>query len=221
MRRMLDPKTIALIGATEVEGTVGRTIMENLMRSEGRDAASGQPEPRLGPGHRLRLPNIAAVPGPVDLAVVATPAATVPDVLLECAKAGVSGAIVVSAGFGETGKEGLALEKRIKKKLRDYPMRVLGPNSLGVIRPSVGLNASLLTAHACARRHRAHLAERRARHGDAGLGGERPRGLLVLRLGGGHDRRRLRRPHRLPRRGPLHAQHPHLHGERSGTPGAS
>lgn len=143
MRKMLDPKTIALIGATEAQGTVGRTIMQNLMRSEGRTLFP------INPHHESVfdigcLPSIGAVPERVDLAVVATPASTVPDVLLECAKAGARGAIVVSAGFGETGKQGLALERRIKKILRDYPMRVIGPNCLGIIRPSVGLNASFL-----------------------------------------------------------------------------
>ena len=143
MRRMLDPKSIALIGATEADGTVGRTIMENLMRSSGRALFP------INPNHAAVfdipcLPHIGAIPEPVDLVVVATPANTVPDVLLECAKAGAHGAIVVSAGFGEIGKEGVALEKRIKKILREYPMHVVGPNCLGIIRPSVGLNASFL-----------------------------------------------------------------------------
>jgi acetyltransferase len=141
---MLDPKSIALIGATEAEGTVGRTIMENLMRSSGRTLYP------INPHHETVfdipcLPSIGAVSEPVDLVVVATPAHTVPDVLLDCAKAGAHGAIVVSAGFGEIGKEGLALEKRIKRILHDYPMRVVGPNCLGIIRPSVGLNASFLS----------------------------------------------------------------------------
>lgn len=144
MRRMLDPKTIALIGATENEGTVGRTIMENLMRSGERALYPINPHREAVFGVPC-LPSIGAAPEGIDLAVVATPAGTVPDVLLECARAGVHGAIVVSAGFGETGKEGLALEKRIRKTLKDYPMRVVGPNCLGIIRPSVGLNASFLT----------------------------------------------------------------------------
>jgi len=143
MRTMLDPKTIALIGATESEGSVGRSIMENLMRSGTRTIFPINPQHKEIFGIPC-APSIGAVPVPIDLAVVATPAGTVPDVLLECAKAGVHGAIVVSAGFGETGKDGLALEKRIKKLLRDYPMRVVGPNCLGIIRPSVGLNASFL-----------------------------------------------------------------------------
>jgi acetyltransferase len=143
MRRMLDPKTVALIGATEAEGTVGRTIMENLMRSTDRTLFPINPRHDAVFGIEC-LPNISSVPVPVDLAVIATPASTVPDVVLECAKAGVHGAIVVSAGFGEIGKKGLALEKHIQKTLRDYPMRVVGPNCLGIIRPSVGLNASFL-----------------------------------------------------------------------------
>jgi acetyltransferase len=143
MRRILDPKTIALIGATESEGTVGRIIMENLMRSKDRALFPVNPRHESVFGIAC-LPNIGAAPEAVDLAVVATPASTVPDVLLECAKAGVRGAIVVSAGFGETGKAGFALEKRIKAILSEYPMRVIGPNCLGIIRPTVGLNASFL-----------------------------------------------------------------------------
>jgi acetyltransferase len=141
---MLDPKTIALIGATETEGTVGRTIMENLMRSSGRTLFPVNPKHEKVFGIPC-LPSVEAIGSPVDLAVVATPASTVPDVLLACAKAGTHGAIVISAGFGEIGKEGLALEKRIKKILAEYPMRVVGPNCLGIIRPTVGLNASFLS----------------------------------------------------------------------------
>jgi len=143
MRTMLDPKSIALIGATEAEGTVGRTIMENLMRSTGRTLFPINPKHESVFGLPCS-PHIGSIAQPVDLVVVATPASTVPDVLLECAKAGAHGAIIVSAGFGEIGKEGLNLEKRIKRILVDYPMRVVGPNCLGIIRPSVGLNASFL-----------------------------------------------------------------------------
>jgi acetyltransferase len=143
MKRMLDPKTIAIIGGTELEGTVGRTIVENAMKSEGRTVFPVNPKYKKVFGLTC-FPSIEAVPEPVDLAIVATPAATVPGVLEQCAKSGVHGAIVVSAGFGETGKKGLALERAIKKTLSEYPMRVIGPNCLGIIRPSIGLNASFL-----------------------------------------------------------------------------
>ena len=212
MRKMLDPKTIALIGATEAEGTVGRTIMENLMRSEGRALFP------INPAHESVfdigcLPSITAVPERVDLAVVATPASTVPDVLLECAKAGVRGAIVVSAGFGETGKEGMALERRIKRILQDHPMRVVGPNCLGVIRPSVGLNASLL--HVEPKPGDIALISQSGALGTGMLDWavSAQRRVLPLRLGRRHGRCRLRRPGGLPGRGPAHAEHPHLHGD--------
>jgi acetyltransferase len=143
MKRMLDPKTIAIIGGTELEGTVGRTIVENAMKSEGRTIFPVNPKYKKVFDLKC-FPSIEAVPEPVDLAIVATPAATVPGVLEQCAKSGVHGAIVISAGFGETGKKGLALERAIKKTLSEYPMRVIGPNCLGIIRPSIGLNASFL-----------------------------------------------------------------------------
>lgn len=144
MRRFLNPASVALIGASESEGSVGRTIMENLLASKDR-----RPVYPINPKHPKILgvptyPNIAAIGEPVDLAVVATPAATVPDVIQECVDAGVGGSIVVSAGFGETGKEGQALERRIKKSLAGSQMRVVGPNCLGIIRPTIGLNASFL-----------------------------------------------------------------------------
>jgi acetyltransferase len=144
MERMLNPKVIAVIGGTELEGTVGRTIMENVIRSGDRTVFAVNPKYQTVFGLAC-FPAISAIPETVDLAIIATPAKTVPAVIEECAKAGVHGAIVISAGFGETGKEGLALERAIRKTLRDSPMRVVGPNCLGIIRPSVGLNASFLT----------------------------------------------------------------------------
>jgi acetyltransferase len=141
---MLDPKTIALIGATETEGAVGRTIMENLLASTGREIYPVNPRHKTVFGLPC-VPSIADVPAGVDLAIVATPAEGVPDVLDGCAAARVAGAIVVSAGFGETGTHGVVLERRIEKLLRTSPMRVVGPNCLGIIRPTIGLNASFLT----------------------------------------------------------------------------
>ncbi|MDZ4169733.1 MAG: bifunctional acetate--CoA ligase family protein/GNAT family N-acetyltransferase [Coriobacteriia bacterium] len=144
MKRMFDPRSVAIIGATETEGAVGRTIMDNLMRSGARGLFP------VNPHHEsiLGIPcfgSIGDVPDPVDLVVVATPAATVPGVIAQCVAAGAGGAVVVSAGFGETGAAGRELEAQIKAVLRDSPMRVIGPNCLGIIRPTVGLNASFLT----------------------------------------------------------------------------
>src|SRR5262249_24455036 len=87
-------------------------------------------------------PNIGAVPGPIDLAVIVTPAATVPGVVRECAQAGVRGVIIISAGFKETGPAGVELEKQILAEAQRANIRIVGPNCLGIMRPHIGLNAT-------------------------------------------------------------------------------
>jgi acetyltransferase len=82
----------------------------------------------------------SAVPEPVDLAVIATPAGTVPDVIDECVEAGIPAAVIISAGFRETGPAGVELERRIIERARGR-MRIVGPNCLGVMNPVIGLNA--------------------------------------------------------------------------------
>ncbi len=89
-------------------------------------------------------PDMAGIPGHVDLAIVATPAHTVPGVVEECGKAGVDGVVIISAGFKEIGEEGRKLEGEIEDVRRKYGMRVLGPNCLGFLRPGIGLNATFL-----------------------------------------------------------------------------
>ncbi len=145
----MDPKTVALIGATEAEGAVGGILMDNLLGSRGVTVFPVNPNHDTVRGLDC-LPSISGAPEPVDLAVIATPAPTVPGVVRECAEAGVQGCVIVSAGFGETGAEGLALESQIREALRGSRMRVLGPNCLGFLRPGAGLNASLLTAQPAA-----------------------------------------------------------------------
>ena len=101
----------------------------------------------VNPAHETLLgrtcyPRIAALPNPVDLAVIVTPAASVPKVVLDCAHAGIRGAIVISAGFREIGETGRKLEAEIVANAGTTGMRVVGPNCLGVMTPSVGLNAT-------------------------------------------------------------------------------
>jgi acetyltransferase len=88
------------------------------------------------------LPSIIDVPEHVDLAVIATPAKTVPKIINECSEKGVDGAAIISAGFRETGFEGAKLEKEIKRIHEKYDVRILGPNCLGFIRPHINLNAA-------------------------------------------------------------------------------
>jgi len=135
---MFAPESIALIGATEAPGSVGRALVENLKSYHGlvypvnlkRETILGVPA----------FPKIGAVPDHIDLAIIATPAATVPEVLQECAEAGVTGAMIVSAGFKECGPLGAKLEEAIVA--RRGQMRIVGPNCLGVMIPRLGLNAT-------------------------------------------------------------------------------
>ena len=143
-RRMLNPNTVALIGATE-EGSVGRPIMENLRLSKNRKIFPVNPNRTTVLGVQC-YPNITSVPEPVDLAIIATPAKTVPSVVEECGKAGIQGIVIISAGFRETGEEGKKLEDQIREIREKYGMRIVGPNCVGVIRPNVSLNASFLKA---------------------------------------------------------------------------
>ncbi len=87
-------------------------------------------------------PSISKIPRTVDLAIIATPAHTIPQIVEECGKAGTSGIIICSAGFREVGEEGVLIEKRILRCQRKYGMRIIGPNSFGVIRPKINLYAT-------------------------------------------------------------------------------
>ncbi len=146
IKRMFNPETIALIGATEKEGSVGRNILENLYYwSKERKIFPVNPNRKTVLGLEC-YPSILSVPEHVDLSVIATPAPTTPEAVEECGKAGVEGVIIVSAGFKEVGEEGRTLENRIKEARGRFGMRIIGPNCLGVIRPNIGLNASLLKA---------------------------------------------------------------------------
>jgi len=87
-------------------------------------------------------PSISDVPEQVDLAVIVTPAPTVPDLIEECVQNGVKGAIIISAGFKEIGEEGRKLEEQILEKARRAKMRIIGPNCLGVMSPLTGINAT-------------------------------------------------------------------------------
>jgi len=144
LRSMLNAKAVALIGATEKEAAVGRTIMENLLRSKKEKVYPVNPNSKKVLGVDA-YPDMAGIPEHVDLAIIATPAHTVPGVVEECGKAGVDGVVIISAGFKEIGEEGKKLEGEIEDIRKKYGMRILGPNCLGFVRPGIGLNATFLT----------------------------------------------------------------------------
>lgn len=136
------PRSVAVIGATERQGAAGRAMLWNLISNP--FGATVYPI-NLDRPNVLGIKaytNIALVPDSVDLAVVTTPAATVPTVIHECVKAGVKAAIVISSGFKETGPEGAKLEQQVLEEARRGRMRIIGPNCLGVMRPHSGMNAT-------------------------------------------------------------------------------
>ena len=145
---IFSPKSVALIGATEREGSVGRTILWNLMtNSFGGTIFPINPKRPSIMGIKA-YPSIGEVPEKVDLAIIVTPARTVPGIIRECVEAGVKGAIVISAGFKEIGPEGVKLEQEILSEARRGNMRIIGPNCLGVMNPISGLNATFASSMA-------------------------------------------------------------------------
>jgi len=136
------PRSVAVIGATEKPGSVGRTLLSNLQACHfGGAIFPVNPKRETVLGLRA-YPSVDAIPGPVDLAVICTPAPTVPDLIAACAARKVAAAVVISAGFRETGAAGVELERRIVEAARSGPLRVIGPNCLGVMSPVTGLNAT-------------------------------------------------------------------------------
>ncbi len=148
LKVFFSPRTVAVIGATESPGSVGRTILWNLISNPFGGTVFPVNARRSSVLGIKSYPSITAVPERVDLAVIGTPAQTVPAIVSECADAGVKGVIVVSAGFKETGDAGEALEAQILEQARRGRMRVIGPNCLGVMSPLTGLNATFAGAMA-------------------------------------------------------------------------
>lgn len=145
---LFTPRSIALVGASERPGALGTVVLANL-----REAGFAGPlhlvNPRRAtiagqPAH----PDIGAVPGDIDLAIVVTPAATVPGIIRACGERGVRAAIVMSAGFREAGEGGRALEREMLGHARRHGLRILGPNCLGVIRSDIGFNGTFSASNA-------------------------------------------------------------------------
>jgi acetyltransferase len=136
------PRSVAVIGATETPGKVGRTLVWNLISSPFGGTVFPINAKRASILGLKAYPSLADLPDVPELAVIATPAAGVPEIVEECAAAGVRGAIIISAGFKETGPAGVELERRILATARRSRMRIVGPNCLGVMNPIGGLNAT-------------------------------------------------------------------------------
>jgi len=146
LRAMFAPRSVALVGATDRSGSVGRALLENLSGFGGDlFPVNARRSEVLG---RRTWPSLTAVGQSIDLAVIATPAATMPEVIRECAACGVKGVVIISAGFKETGPEGVELERQVLAEARRAGVRLVGPNCLGLMAPHAGLNATFATAMA-------------------------------------------------------------------------
>ena len=145
-RRTLDPilapRSIAVIGATERKRSVGRTVMSNLIQGgfAGKIYPVNPIQDTVLGLHAFQ--NVSALPEVPDLVVIITPPQTVPGIIKECATIGVPGAIIISAGFKETGAVGAALEQQVLTEARKGNMRIVGPNCLGVMMPGHKFNAT-------------------------------------------------------------------------------
>ncbi len=139
---LFSPRSVAVIGASDRPASVGGVIFRNMLEGgyQGRLFAVN-PRHAAIQGQRA-YPDIEAIGAPIDLAVVATRAHTVPDIIEACGRHGVKAAVILSAGFGEAGAAGRALERQVLDIARRHGIRLVGPNCLGVMRPSIGLDAT-------------------------------------------------------------------------------
>jgi acetyltransferase len=142
LNAMFAPHSVAVIGASERKGGIGRAVVWSLVSSPFGGTVYPVSNKQVSVLGIKAYPHVGAIPEPVDLAVIVTPAVTVPGVISECVEAGVRAIIVISAGFKERGPQGEELERQILERLRGTGIRLLGPNCLGIMNPIGGLNAT-------------------------------------------------------------------------------
>ncbi|MBU0601206.1 MAG: GNAT family N-acetyltransferase [Gammaproteobacteria bacterium] len=148
LKSMFEPKSVAIVGASERPDSIGAVLVKNML-----DAKFSGDLYAINPKHQTvqglpcvaRLDDLRKRP---DLVVIAAPAAKVPGLIEECGHNGIKAAVVVSPGFGETGPAGAELERRTRAAAKRSSVRMIGPNSLGLMRPSIGLNATYTHASA-------------------------------------------------------------------------
>ncbi len=144
MRSFFNPRSVALVGSTDREGAAGRITLENLLLAH--DSRKIYPvNPNRDSVFDLKCyPTIHSLPELPDLTVIITPANTVVDIVDECGQAGVKALIIVSSGFSEIGDEGLNRHEKLIELSNQYQLKIMGPNCMGVIRPSANLNTTFI-----------------------------------------------------------------------------
>ncbi len=134
--KLFDPKSIAVIGASNKKGSVGYILLRNLIGAEYQGIVYPVNVSAQSVQGIQAYASISQVPRKIDLAIIAVPAKNVPQTMRECGEAGVAGAVIVSSGFKEIGKAGKRLEDEVKSIAESYGVRIVGPNCLGYIRPA-------------------------------------------------------------------------------------
>ncbi len=143
--RFFNPQSVVVVGATDREGAVGRQVLENLRQASDRRrvyAVNPSKSEVLGD---VCYPGVADLPETADLAVLVTPAKTVAGVVEECGQAGIRAVVIIASGFKETGKAGLKREEKLAEISARHGIRIIGPNCMGVIRPSKNLNTTFIS----------------------------------------------------------------------------
>ncbi len=146
VRSVLAPSAVAVIGASRRRGSVGGEILHNLVASGFQGVVYPINPAAVAIQSMPAYPSLREVPGPVEMAVIAVPAAGVVDAARDCGAAGVRSLVVISAGFAESGAAGIARQRELLEVCREHGMRLVGPNCLGVLNtaPGVGLNATFM-----------------------------------------------------------------------------
>lgn len=145
LESLFNPSSVAVVGASEKPGKVGRVVLENILAS----GYAGKVFP-VNPSHESVMglpchPSVSALPETPELAVIIVPAPAVQSVIEECGQRGVRGAVIISAGFKESGREGYRREAELRLAAEKYDMRVLGPNCLGLADTYTPINATFAT----------------------------------------------------------------------------
>jgi acetyltransferase len=148
LTRLFEPGSVAVIGASDRENSVGNVLFKNIL-----DSGYQGPLYPVNPKHetiqgKRAYRSIEEIGAGVDLAIIATQPKTVPEIVEHCGRGDVKNVIIITAGFSEAGHTGIALEQKTLKIARRYGIRVLGPNCLGIIRPELGLNATFARVNA-------------------------------------------------------------------------
>jgi acetate---CoA ligase (ADP-forming) len=144
VRRILAPRSIAVVGAGQARTGIGRQVFRNLLGSDFQGPVYPVNPKADHVGGVRAYPSLLAIPDEVDLAIVCVPATAVPEVIEQCGAKGVGGIVMITAGFAETGGEGAAIERELVRRARRHGMRMVGPNCMGVINtaPSVSMNGT-------------------------------------------------------------------------------